>query len=282
MSLNEFWDEYELFYEHEFINSEDFSKDKKSSLRYDNGSYFMPKDFKIYQEKSTPFETINKIDAQNNYITFMRILFNLPYAKVNDFLEFHFDSYNGDKRKFLDNCYRHFKGSKSTQGGVEIKPPQQKLMLLDWCEQKINMTKQNLNIDLKLLEKSFIHLDRIEELKNIQSTKFDLKKLIKILEEININYSLKNYYSVAMLGRSILNHIPPVFGFKTFNEVSNNFGTASFKKNMSHLNISMRSIADNYLHELIRKTESLPNENQIDFTREMDFLLGELIAQLKK
>jgi len=51
---------------------------------------------------------------------------------------------------------------------------------------------------------------------------------------------------------------------------------------MGHLNVSMRSIADNYLHMPIRKNEILPNENQIDFSRELDFLLAEIIRTNKK
>ena len=84
-----------------------------------------------------------------------------------------------------------------------------------------------------------------------------------------------------MIGRTILHHVPPIFGLKCFDEIANNYGGPkdhkSFKKNMTHLNESLKNIADSYLHLQIRKKEVLPTENQIDFKQDMDVLLGEII-----
>ena len=57
-----------------------------------------------------------------------------------------------------------------------------------------------------------------------------------------------------------LDHIPPLFGFNSFNEVANNYGGKSFRGNMQHLQNSLRNIADNHLHSHIRKNEILPNK----------------------
>ena len=127
----------------------------------------------------------------------------------------------------------------------------------------------------------FVNLTRIIQLKEIQNENFDLSRLIKFCEELNENYQNGNYYSVAMLGRSILNHVPPVLGFRTFIEVANNYGNRSFKGNMSHLQNSMKNIADNYLHETIRRNEVLPTSNQVNFSPDLDVLLGEVIRKLK-
>ena len=125
--------------------------------------------------------------------------------------------------------------------------------------------------------KHFVHLDRLKELESIKSTEYDLGRLYRLCEELNDNYKRGNYLSVAMLGRSILDHVPPLFGMKTFNEVANNYGGKSFKKAMQHLNTTMRSIADIYLHETIRVKESLPNENQVNFSQDLDVLLSEIV-----
>lgn len=45
---------------------------------------------------------------------------------------------------------------------------------------------------------------------------------------------------------------------------------------MDHLNISLRSIADSYTHDLIRKKETLPTRQQVDFRAKVDLLLGEI------
>lgn len=130
---------------------------------------------------------------------------------------------------------------------------------------------------------SFINPERLNQLRDIISTQFDLSKLIKLCEEINDNFQRKNFMSVCMIGRTILNHVPPIFGYKNFEEVANNYGSSknlSFKKNMLHLNSSLKNIADSYLHLQIRKKESLPNEIQVDFRQDIDVLLAEIIRIL--
>ena len=132
------------------------------------------------------------------------------------------------------------------------------------------------------LSKIFVEVRRIEELKNVSNPKFDLTKLIRFCEELNSNYSNENYLSVAMLGRSIIDHIPPIFGFATFTEVYSQYGGASFKKIATHLNNTMRGIADSFLHEQIRKKESLPNTTQVNFSQDLDVLLAEIVRKLNE
>ena len=128
---------------------------------------------------------------------------------------------------------------------------------------------------------NYISLERLTDLKKLSTTTFDFTKLVRLCEELNDNYSKKNYLSVGMIGRTILHHIPPIFGFKSFDEIANNYGGPkdhkSFKKNMTHLNESLKNIADGYLHLQIRNKEVLPTETQIDFKQDLDVLLGEII-----
>jgi hypothetical protein len=133
--------------------------------------------------------------------------------------------------------------------------------------------------NLKNLSDTFVNKDRINDLIKIKSD-FDLTKLIRICEELNSNYSCENYLSVSILGRVLLDHIPPIFKFNNFNEVANNYGTKSFKKSMQHLQGSLRNIADGHLHSPIRKKESLPNKTQVDFRTDLDVLLAEIIRFL--
>ena len=130
--------------------------------------------------------------------------------------------------------------------------------------------------------RDFVDKSRIEELKNINSNNYDLKRLIKLCEEINDNFNNENYLSVGMIGRTIINHIPPIFGLKNFNEVSNNYsnGSQSFKKSMNSLNNSLKNIADGFLHQTIRKTETLPNTTQVNFSQDLDVLLEEIVRIL--
>lgn len=126
---------------------------------------------------------------------------------------------------------------------------------------------------------NFVNKSRIDELRSISNPNFDLTKLIKFCEELNSNFRNGNYLSVGMLGRSILNHVPPIFGKVTFNEVANNHGGQSFQKNMKHLNNSFRPLADGYLHSPIGKKETLPNATQVDFRQDLDKLLEEIVRE---
>lgn len=108
--------------------------------------------------------------------------------------------------------------------------------------------------------------------------KFDFSRLLKMLIELNDAFYRKNYISVILIVRAILDHVPPVFGFNTFVELANNYkGSKSFKASMINLENSSRNIADSYLHTAIRKKESLPGVNQVDFSNDLDVLLSEIL-----
>ena len=127
----------------------------------------------------------------------------------------------------------------------------------------------------------FIDQLRIQKLIEISNKRFDLSKLIRLLEELNLNFINECYLSCAMISRAILDHIPPIFGYSTFIEVSNNYEGKSFKGNAQHLQNSLRNIADAYLHQPIRQKESLPTQTQINFSNDMDVILSEIIRILK-
>lgn len=122
----------------------------------------------------------------------------------------------------------------------------------------------------------FVDSDRIQELRELKSSNFDLRKLIRLCEEINTNFGAGNYFATLMLSRAIIDHIPPIFKEEKFQDVYSQNGTKSFKEHMAHLDKSLRKIADSYLHTHIRKKESLPNKTQVNFAQDLDVLLSEI------
>jgi hypothetical protein len=120
---------------------------------------------------------------------------------------------------------------------------------------------------------------RLAELRKVVSPEFDFKKLIRLCEEINTVYSEGCYFATAMLTRGVLDHVPPLFGKKTFGEVANNYsdGGKSFKESMHHLENAARKVADAHLHMPIRKGETLPVAQQVNFASQLDVLLSEII-----
>lgn len=136
-------------------------------------------------------------------------------------------------------------------------------------------------IKLNTVSRAYVDPDRINEIKSISNSKYDLSKLVRLCEELNICFAGECYLSIVMLTRAILDHVPPVFNCSNFSEVANNYsGAKSFKQAMQHLENSSRKISDYYLHSQIRNSESLPNVTQIDFSNDLDFLLAEVVRVL--
>ncbi|MBP9759915.1 MAG: hypothetical protein KBD24_00940 [Candidatus Pacebacteria bacterium] len=138
-------------------------------------------------------------------------------------------------------------------------------------------TKQAL---LQSQTKSNYYVENITilRLSEINSPDFDLSKLIKLCQELNDNYSLENYLACGMIIRSILDHVPPIFGKKNFEEVCSNYGTKSFKDIVKPLQDSSKKIADSYLHTQIRGKETLPTKTQISYQPNLDYLLNEIVT----
>jgi hypothetical protein len=124
---------------------------------------------------------------------------------------------------------------------------------------------------------------RLVELRMLSSPDLDFRKLVRLCEEINAAYSQHSYYATAMLTRGLLDHVPPVLGFKTFTEVANNYagGGKSFKETMQHLENASRKVADAHLHMPIRKSETLPTAQQVNCGQQLDVLLSEIVRITK-
>lgn len=128
----------------------------------------------------------------------------------------------------------------------------------------------------------YINKQRINELLNIKNPDYDFVKLIQLCNELNIAWQIGNYFTVIALVRTILHHISPIFGYTDFAQVASNYaGGPSFKKSMQNLLNSSKSIADNHLHSQIKKKDALPNETQVDYKNDLDFLLMEIVKFTK-
>lgn len=128
----------------------------------------------------------------------------------------------------------------------------------------------------------FVDSIRLEELCKIKNPNFDLTKLIRLCEELNICSKSGGLMASIMLVRAIIDHVPPIFGCSRFADVANQYaGSKSFKDSMLHLDNSSRKIADQHLHCHIRKSETLPTLTQVNFSNDLDVLLAEIVRILK-
>ncbi len=157
---------------------------------------------------------------------------------------------------------------------------------LDFCNHFPDLTDKlihNPHLDEARSEtpKFFVDPARIDAFKAYTGTAWDMRKLIQLCEELNVNFQVGNFYSVVYLSRALIDHIPPILGCNSFDEVANNYaGDRSFKKATEQLSKTMKHIADLHIHKQIAPSLSIPNMTQVDFSQSMDFLLGELLTKL--
>src|SRR5262249_31330940 len=103
-------------------------------------------------------------------------------------------------------------------------------LLLDTIQER-DSSKASPNTEPSVPPRCFVHETRIAGLKRIRSTKHDLGKLVRLCEEVNVAFNGECYFATGMLVRAIIDHIPPIFGCRSFGEVVANYkGTKSFKQ----------------------------------------------------
>jgi hypothetical protein len=155
-------------------------------------------------------------------------------------------------------------------------PPENREAAMAWVRRKENKPPK---APAKPGYMTLVSEARLNELRSLKSPDFDFRKVIRMLEELNTAFQEENYYSTAMLTRGVLDHVPPVFGCKTFVEVANNYagGGKSFKETMQHLENASRKVADANLHMPIRKSETLPTAQQVNCGQQLDVLLAEIV-----
>ena len=126
---------------------------------------------------------------------------------------------------------------------------------------------------------AFLDPSVLAALRGTKSQKFDFTKLVRLCEELNDAYGRGNYLSCALLIRAVMNHVPPVFGCRTFAEVTAQSGK-SLKAVFERLEDSARPIADLHTHALIRAKESVPTKHQVEpYKASFELLIQEVIAR---
>lgn len=128
----------------------------------------------------------------------------------------------------------------------------------------------------------YVDAQRILQLQGVKTPEWDLRKLVRLLQEINLAHLNEMHMATAMLVRAVADHVAPILRCRTFSEVANNYtAPRSFSDQMKHLDGSMRKVADTHLHQQVRKSEVLPSAAQVDFKAALDVLLAEIIRVLQ-
>jgi hypothetical protein len=237
------------------------------------------------KEKKDALVLLKKEELQEQYIT--------PYLK-KDLIMF-----NGTIIKYENiQTIRVSKGlqnndeaplfySKSTYGTESFYPnsADSRVRYFGFCE---NVTKEFINTSSLKIDRvsyDYIFRDRMIELEATKNKDFDLTKLIQLCKELNIANEKGLLFAKAALVRAICDHIPPIFGFNSFEQVAANYNSdknsRSFKGAVKGLYEFFKHVADGVMHSQARKKESLPTSEQLDVSKELDFLLQEVCRLLK-
>lgn len=128
---------------------------------------------------------------------------------------------------------------------------------------------------------AYVDKNTLLRLSKIENGNFDLSRLLSFCNELDDNYSLGNYHSCAMLLRSILDHVPPIFEQNNFADVCAKYGSRSFKDIVKPLNETAKKIGDDYLHSQISKKVLMVTKTQVSFQANLDSLLNEVAAILE-
>ncbi len=140
---------------------------------------------------------------------------------------------------------------------------------------------QPTSMDVAAARTSLVGPLLMEALSKVKPNQFDATKLTGYCKEINSSFYHGNTVACLLLMRTVLNHVPPVFGWKTFAEVTANAGK-SLRENLEHLEGGLRKLADLYAHQPIRKSEQYPTKSQVEpFRAQFEVLLQEVLGKLQ-
>lgn len=122
-------------------------------------------------------------------------------------------------------------------------------------------------------------IDRIQE---VSSQQFDTSFLVRLCKEINSCFAHGNIVATALTMRTVLNHVPPVFGQRSFKDVTAQSGR-SHKDMFVHLEEGLRKIADCLGHGTIAGSISYPSASQVDpYKPQFEVLLNEVCDRLSQ
>jgi hypothetical protein len=128
---------------------------------------------------------------------------------------------------------------------------------------------------------AFLESSVLAALRRTKSEKFDCTKLVRFCEELNDAYEKGNYLSCALVIRAVMNHVPPIFGCRTFAEMTAQSGR-SLKAVFEQLEDNARPIADLHSHALIRAKESVPTKHQVEpYKSSFEVLMHEVTNRLR-
>lgn len=112
-----------------------------------------------------------------------------------------------------------------------------------------------------------------------KSGPFKYQKLVSLLKELNSNHSAKNKYSCSTLIRAILDHVPPLLGFETLEDLVNRYPWSRSNRVVMNRLQDFRVEADKVLHDHISNKEDYFDMDDIPVSSRLNSLLEECLQK---
>lgn len=114
----------------------------------------------------------------------------------------------------------------------------------------------------------------------VGASRFNLDKLLKLIEELNDNYQDERVYATHALLRAMLDHIPPILGHRDFKTVATNYAWGRTDKRYMRRLLEFRDQADDALHRQVSANPDLLGFDDIPTSIGVNHLLQECIDKL--
>lgn len=120
----------------------------------------------------------------------------------------------------------------------------------------------------------------ITKLAQMSSNAIDFDFLSCLCKEINSCFAHGNIVATLLLMRTVLNYVPPVFGYDAFKQVVAQSGR-SLKESFGHLEDGLRKIADFHTHRRLTYGDLYPTMAQVEpYKPQFELLLQEVMKQV--
>lgn len=113
-----------------------------------------------------------------------------------------------------------------------------------------------------------------------KDTALRLDKLLALVGELNANYADRHPYACQMLLRAILDHVPPAFGYRSFDQVVSNVDWGKTDKAYVKKLADFRKSGDDALHRPMSHQRSLLNMDDLPPRIYVNVLLRDLLDRL--
>lgn len=111
-------------------------------------------------------------------------------------------------------------------------------------------------------------------------TTLNLDKLLQLLTELDESYAANHPYSCHALLRAVIDHVPPILGFQTFEQAASSYKwTKTDKKYMQRL-LDFKAQADDVMHRHISKRPDVITMHDVPYRAYLNALLAECVHKL--